>query len=142
MVTGDSLIDKADTLLQRRRVFVAGGSAHQFSPPPRMESVELPVLTEVVDTLSPLPLEQTVPPERIEALAKALLLERLPASQQQLAVTLSGWLDTELPQVVMRVVDGLTDQIIAQVTAEARASLLPRLQTALEADHAAHEEQD
>jgi hypothetical protein len=138
MATDDNLIDKADMLIQRRRVFVAGGGTHPFSAPSaRAETGDLPVLTEVVDVLSPPPpVEPAISQERVEALAKALLLERLPVRQQLVAESLGAWLDAELPQVVMRVVDGLTDQIIAQVTVEARASLLPRLQAVLEADPA------
>jgi hypothetical protein len=142
MATDDDLIDKADTLIQRRRIFVAGGGVRQpETHVTTTEASELPVLTEIVDaSWPPAPVEPPIPPVHIDALAKALLQERLPVQQQLLADNLAGWLDTELPQVVMRVLDGLSDQMITQVTTEARASLLPRLQAVLEVDHPAKTE--
>jgi hypothetical protein len=113
-------------------------------PTPAVDSDDLPVLTEVVDgsadlLVAGMPSDSAPPilaPERIDALAREMLFERLPVQRQALADELTSWLDGELPQVIMRVLDGITDQLVAQVTAEARAALLPRLQAALEAEPA------
>lgn len=139
MSRDDSLIDKADTLIQRRRVFVAGGVRSLRPAPgeevPAVRNGDLPVLTDVVVPLSELPPapQPTIPQEQIDARAMELLQARLPLHRQAVADELLAWLDTELPQVVMRVLDGVTDQIIAQVTEDARAALLPRIRDALEA---------
>ena len=144
------MVDDVDPALPpppaRRRSFVAGG--------PRLPAIpigetlpELPVLTEIVDAELPTPVAEPVPEvvvpvipaERVEALARAMLAELLPTRQQQAADAVGSWLDGELPKIVMRVLDGLTDHIVAQVTADVRASLVPALQTALEAETAAPE---
>lgn len=128
MAADDDLIVKVDSLM-RRRVFVAGGA--QVA-----EVDDLPVLTEIVTAPFVAPAgERPVSSERIEALVRERLFERLPDQRQALAEELGTWLDRELPQVVMRVLDGLTDLMVAQVTEEARAALLPRLQTVLEIEN-------
>ena len=148
MVTDDSLIDQANKLM-RRRVFVASGAQSPAPPPPApivveppaIEIDDLPVLTEVFvppPELPPVeiePSEPLIPQEMIDARAMELLQAQLPFQRQAVADELAEWLDTELPQVVMRVLDGVTDQIISQVTEEARAVLVPRMKDALEADN-------
>lgn len=153
MVTDDNLIDQANKLM-RRRVFVASGAQSPAPPPPApmiveppvieppaIESDDLPVLTEVFvppPELPPVelePPEPLIPQEMIDARAMELLQAQLPFQRQAVADELAEWLDTELPQVVMRVLDGVTDQIISQVTEEARAVLVPRMKDALEADN-------
>ena len=156
MATDDSLIDQANKLM-RRRVFVASGAQPPAPPPPEpsppieppaAEIDDLPVLTEVFvpePQLPPVevpPPEPVIPQETIDARAKELLQAQLPFQRQAVAHELAAWLDTELPQVVLRVLDGVTDQIVGQVTAEARAALLPRLQDALETDNIALDEDD
>jgi len=112
-------LEKANALMRRRRVFVAG-APEQKSLLGEDEADGVPVLMDVVDAATA---------------AEADPLEgRLTAQRQAQAEELAAWLDTELPRIVTAVVDGLTDQIVAQVTAEARAALLPRLQEALEAE--------
>jgi hypothetical protein len=128
----DDVLQQANKLMLRHRSFVAGAATE----PPPAETDDLPVLTEVVDAgsapVAEEPATAPLPPDRIEALARELLFDRLPVQREALANEMSAWLDQELPQVVMRVLDGLADQMIAQVTAEARAALLPRMQAALE----------
>lgn len=144
MSEGDDLLDKADALIHRRRIFIvgAGGGIVPSDEPDRpdlpdeAETDDVPVLTQVV-TGAAVPEtgnSQAIPPDRVESLARELLFDRLPAQRQALADELAAWLDAELPQVVMRVMDGITDHMVAQVTAEARSALLPRLQAALEAE--------
>jgi len=136
MVADDQAADHGASSLPRRRMFVAGGARPPAAAIPVEPLPELPVLTEIVDPTAPLPLppELVIPPERVEALARAMLSELLPARQQQVADALGVWLDGELPHIVMHVLDGLTDHIVAQVTADVHASLIPALQAALEMD--------
>jgi hypothetical protein len=128
----------------RRRSFVAGGTRLPSPPDPAESQPDLPVLTDVVDPAAapsqPEASEPSIPPERIEALARAMLAEVLPQRQLQAAEALNAWLDGELPQIVMQVVDGLTDHIVAQVTANVRASLVPAVEAALDEVRAAPDE--
>ena len=116
------IIEQANLLMRRHGHIVDGHD-------------ELPVLTDVI-TASPAPpeppLAAILPPDCVEALARELLFDRLPRQRQALAEELTAWLDDELPQIVLRVLDGVTDQLIEQVTAEARAALLPKLQMVIE----------
>ena len=148
----DNIIDKADSLMRRHRAFVAGeatpaDSVAAVPPEPALcvpsgiflaaqtEAEDIPVLTEVVAESD----------GNMEAAASAgvadidvLLRERLAAVQPQqrelLRRELAQWLDEQLPQLVMRVLDGVTDQLVAQINTQARVTLLPRLQAALEAE--------
>lgn len=128
------LLVQADKLMRRHRVFLAGATAPATTPAEEVE--DLPVLTEVVQPAESGPIEPqavaAVAPEQIEARARELFFERLPQQREALAAELAAWVDAELPQVVIRALDGMTDQLIAQVTAEARNVLLPRLQATLE----------
>jgi hypothetical protein len=74
---------------------------------------------------NPLPLQPPTPD--IAALKSALAFE------------LETWLDQELPQHVLRVLDGITDQLIIQLSLKARAELLPRLQAGIDPAHSAAE---
>lgn len=85
---------------------------------------DLPILTEVVADDDALP-PSSEPAPRQES-------ERIAIIRQALARELEAWLDEELPDAVLRVLDGLSDQLIAQVAARARLELLPRLKAALE----------
>jgi hypothetical protein len=138
MADGRDLLDKADALMRRHRVFVAGG-AQPAAATPEPDEEDIPVLTEVVageaaavDTASPPP-----DPDRVATLARELLFERLPVLRQALAEELAVWLDAELPHVIVNVLDGVTDQLVARISAEAQAALLPKLQAALEAEPSA-----
>jgi len=148
MAANDNLIDQANRLM-RRRVFVASGAqppsppAPVAEPAPPAEFDDLPVLTEVFAPVSEAPAiapepvappEPVIPQEAIDARAAEMLAARLPFQRQAVADELATWLDKELPLIVMRILDGVTDQIIGQITAEAKAALLPRLHDSLEAD--------
>lgn len=104
------LLRKADALIGRTRIYVAGSSAKttQAAPP----EDDLPVLTDVVT-------------EHEAALATA------PPHMQQhldaLREELSRWLDQELPHAVLKVTDGLADQLMGELTDQAEKKLLPRL---------------
>lgn len=122
MADGDELLQKADALM-RRRSFVAGANEAPEEPATAPAAPDdVPVLTEVVEPdAGLLPEAADAPPKKIASLRNSLAFE------------LETWLDEELPQHVMRVLDGLTDQLIIQLSLKARADLLPRLQAILEA---------
>ncbi len=135
MDESDRVIEQADSFMRRHGIAAAptdkGGA----------QDDGLPVLTDIIGTaLAPTPEPAPpqappapmLPPDRVEALAREMLFDRLPGQRQALAEELAAWLDDELPQIVLRVLDGVTDQLVDQVTAEARTILLPRLQMIIE----------
>ncbi len=140
MDESERVIAQADSFMRSHGLAAA--------PPARSggEDDGLPVLTDIVSTTSTLTLEpappdplpsSVLPPDRLEALAREMLFDRLPRQRRALAEELAAWLDDELPQIVLRVLDGVTDQLIDQVTAEARAILLPKLQMVIEDENQA-----
>lgn len=104
------VLHKADALIRRTRVFVAGSST--LTTPDTSPEDDLPVLTDIVT-------------EHEAALATA------PPHMQQhldaLREELSRWLDQELPHAVLKVTDGLADQLMGELTHQAEKNLLPRL---------------
>jgi len=106
----EDVLRKADALIRRTRVFVAGASPVPASAPPAED--DLPVLTDVVT-------------EREAALATAPphMQWHLDALREEL----SRWLEQELPQAVLKVTDGLADQLMGELNDQAEKKLLPRL---------------
>ena len=106
----EDVLRKADALIRRTRVFVAGSPPGPASAPPAED--DLPVLTDIVT-------------EREAALATA------PPHMQQhldaLREELTRWLEQELPHAVLKVTDGLADQLMGELTEQAEKKLLPRL---------------
>ena len=104
------VLRQADALIRRTRVFVAGTVTVPLQTPPPED--DLPVLTDVVtDREAAL---ATVPPH---------MQQHLDALREEL----SRWLDQELPQAVLKVTDGLADQLMGELTHQAERNLLPRL---------------
>lgn len=107
--TNDLLL-KADALIRRNRTYVAG------SPPAGMPNPstddDLPVLTEIVSAQ-----------EAALATAPPHLQQHLDALREEL----SRWLNQELPHAVLKVTDGLADQLMGELTHQAEKNLLPRL---------------
>lgn len=110
----DRALKQADALIRRNRVFVAGAGS-RAEPLPRDD--DLPMLTDVVT-------------DREAALVEAPL--QLQQRLDQLREELMRWLETELPEAVLKVTDGLADQLMADLTEQARRKLLPRLMAHLE----------
>ena len=119
------LLAQADALMRRHRVFLADSaktSANLATPPAIAEQSEvvaeddLPVLTEVV----------ALHGEAYSLGPNSVAQERI-AQQLRLEASLSKWLDEELPQTVLRVVDGFSDRLIAELVSQARKDLLPML---------------
>lgn len=120
-MSDDDLLQKADALMRKHRVFVAGAN-DKVESRGDADNDDIPVLTEVVDA-------EQIPVSAASARTSVDLAELRSA----LAFEMEAWLDEELPQHVLRVLDGITDQLIIQLSLKARAELLPRLQNILEA---------
>ena len=116
----EDVLRKADALIRRTRVLVAGSPSE--GPQTPSPDDDLPVLTDIVT-------------EHEAALATA------PPHMQQhldaLREELSRWLDQELPHAVLKVTDGLADQLMAELIHQAEKNLLPRLISRL--DGTAHQ---
>jgi hypothetical protein len=128
----DDIIDKAYALMRRHRAFVAGDAIAAVPPAPTSAggaSEDIPVLTEVV-----MADRATVAPggADLEAQLRERLAAALPQQRELLRRELAAWLDEQLPQVVLRVLDGVSDELIAQVNTQARTTLLPKLQALLD----------
>ncbi|MBI3523308.1 MAG: hypothetical protein HY066_02080 [Betaproteobacteria bacterium] len=115
----NNLIEQADALM-RRRVFVAGANS-EAAPTTDSASDDVPVLTDVVAAQAILP--------QADAHIRQLLAER----QVLLTREIETWLDEQLPQLVIRAMDGITDHLVALLANRARDDLLPRLEAALQA---------
>lgn len=111
------VLAQADALMGRHRVFIAGAGA----PPIETASLttdeeDIPVLTEIVDDRDTLALPGPNPVEDL------LVVQR-----QQLEQTIEQWMDQRLPEEVLRVMDGVSDQLIGTLVSKMRAELLPQL---------------
>jgi hypothetical protein len=118
------ILRQADALIRRTRVFVAGSSALTIEPTPPEE--DLPVLTDIVTEL-----------EAALATAPPHMQQHLDALREEL----SRWLDQELPHAVLKVTDGLADQLMGELTHQAEKNLLPRLIARLDGTAAQSEDQ-
>jgi hypothetical protein len=145
----DNLLDQADALM-RRRSFVAGtktGNAESdekagLAADGALE--DLPVLTEVVsdavvahyaqpqdDTSGKLESEASVT-LRIELAVRQRIDQLLIERQALLTREIEAWLDEQMPQLVIRAMDGITDHLVALLANRTKDELLPRLEAALQ----------
>lgn len=110
----EDLLRKADALIRRTRVFVAGSPATTATATTDDQPTEdeLPILTEIVTDH-----------EAALATAPPHMQQHLDALREEL----SRWLDQELPHAVLKVTDGLADQLMGELTHQAERNLLPRL---------------
>lgn len=111
------VLSKADEFIKRRRA-QTGGMAVDI-PLHAEPADDIPLLTEVVGEAG-LP---EVLPERAMPQHKGISAD--------VARELDAWLDENLPQAVVRVMDGITDNLILQIQQSADKDLLPRLKQAL-----------
>lgn len=102
----EAVVSAADAFMNRLR-------------PPAEEDV--PLLTDVVD-------EAALPPPTY---APSTLSAEV---QADLSRELEAWLDMHLTGAVLKVLDNLADQLVARISEQARADLLPRLQAVLSRD--------
>jgi hypothetical protein len=114
----DELLQKADALMRRRRIFVAGANDADGG---REEAAaanaddDVPLLTDVVE------------PDALAEVARHASVDVF-ALRAALAAEIETWVDKDLPLHVQRVLDGITDQLILRVSEQTRLELLPRLQ--------------
>lgn len=106
------ILSKADALIQRRRTQLGGVP----DPQPAHWPDDIPVLTDIVADEAPLPVFSH---EDRDALRMAI--------RQELDI----WLDENLPQIVVHLLDGIGDRLIQHLHESAREDLLPRLEQAL-----------
>ena len=119
--TADLLL-KADALMRRSRSYVASqGSA----PPQALPQVEeaLAEPDPASDDDIPVLTEKLSDSEATRATAPPHMQRHLDALREELAL----WLERELPQAVLKVTDGLADQLVGELTHQAEKELLPRL---------------
>ncbi|HUY03759.1 MAG TPA: hypothetical protein VMV33_10765 [Rhodocyclaceae bacterium] len=121
MSDDDSLLDQADALMRRHRVYVAGAASTAPEPALVDESDDLPLLTDIV----------AAEPPTETAGADIDLERRLAEHHAALVLELETWLDEQLPQLVIRAMDGITDHLVTQITRRAQEQLLPRLDVML-----------
>jgi hypothetical protein len=112
----DEILGQADALIRRHRVFASGDAA---SPIP---DDDIPVLTEIVNDAQ-LKNGFVNQLENSFATAPVHVQQHLDALREEL----TRWLNNELPQTVLKVTDGLADQLMAELTHQAEQKLLPRL---------------
>lgn len=124
------VLGKADEFIRRRRAQL-GGAALEAPLPATAAEDDIPTLTEIVDNAS-LPVNPAAPEAAAQKSGRDINVE--------VARELEAWLDENLPQVVVHVMDGITDKLIQQVHDSARADLLPRLRRALREDADAGED--
>jgi hypothetical protein len=117
MPTDDDLIDQADTFIRRYRSFVARPADHWPEQPDRFLSGkddEIPLLTEIIDA-------HAIHRQNVEAILDAL--------RGEIESEVSAWLVDVLPAAVANA----SQQILDELDAKTRNTLLSRLQTLIEA---------
>ncbi|MCB1887480.1 MAG: hypothetical protein KDH20_07725 [Rhodocyclaceae bacterium] len=134
----DELLEKADALIRRHQA----GHDDGFD--------DLPVLTEVVDleakaaadvdeapdaadaeiTTAPAgaaQIDAAPTPPAVSAIDESLLVERLISLDAKLTLAIEDWVTAELPQILSREFDALSERIRAEAIAHLRATLIPEL---------------
>ncbi len=114
------LLLKADALMRRTRSYVA------IKPPPAASPVaETAAVSEHLapDDDVPVLTEKLTDSEAALATAPPHMQQHLDALREELG----RWLEQELPHAVLKVTDGLADQLMGELTHQAEKNLLPRL---------------
>ncbi len=111
LAEADALLLKADALLRRHR-FGASDSS------PATIDDDLPILTEIVDDLSPPPTSATPHPD---------LAEQLVELDTELSREIETWFANELPELLAAELEALSRQFHERALAHLRATLLPML---------------
>lgn len=117
------LLLKADAFMRRTRSYVAATplavpETRTMEPadaggfPGQDLDDDIPVLTDKLSES-----------EAALATAPPHMQQHLDALREELAL----WLERELPQAVLKVTDGLADQLVGELTNQAERNLLPRL---------------
>lgn len=106
----DALLRKADALLMR------GKGVQNFS----IDDDDLPLVTEIIPA-------EALPAVAPEPEPDTEMMEQLVDLDTAIKREIETWLSAELPEIVERELDLLRDRIRAEVTANMRVTLLPRL---------------
>jgi acetolactate synthase regulatory subunit len=128
MTEETDVLDQADALMRRHRSFVASVTAQASKAVPTTvalnadSDVDIPLLTEVVDSVSDIAASNPLDTARV-----------LDALRADIEHELSAWLVEELPAAVANA----SQSILNELDAKARHSLLPRLLAIVEARRAA-----
>ena len=126
------LLDKANTLMRRHRSFVAK------SPEALTANASVtPAVAAFIDTE---PADQTQADEDIPVLTEVVASDALAdltadeqsAQEPMVAVSwanaqIQRWIDEELPTVVLSVLDGVADRLVAEMVNRAQADLLDKI---------------
>ena len=137
-----TLLEQADALM-RRRSFVAGSKLEQTDAEARgaygndnaLEDV--PLLTDVVsDDALPATVSESGfslgHAKPISEPSSRKQFDQLLADRQSLLTQeIEAWLDEQMPQLVIRAMDGITDHLVALLANRVKDELLPRLECAL-----------
>lgn len=95
---------------------------------------DFPVLTEVVEGSDAAPSSSDAAPHsadlalQIEATVRERLDHLLKERQAHLSQEIESWLDEQMPQLVIRAMDGITDHLVALLASRVRDELLARLE--------------
>ncbi|HRQ56106.1 MAG TPA: hypothetical protein PLN31_01705 [Azoarcus taiwanensis] len=113
LAEADALLMKADALLRRHRF---GGT----EPSPATIDDDLPILTEIIEDLPPVPAQSAVT-------AHADLAEQLVELDTELNREIEAWFANELPELLAVELEILSRQLREKALAHLRATLLPML---------------
>ena len=119
------LIEQADALMRRYRVFLAGASATSNN---EIALDDVPVLTDIVSEAD----DAAAKMQEIEADAAKRLAELMTEHRARLSQVLEAWLDEQLPLLLTPLIEGLSTELVARLRELAREDLLPRLAAVLE----------
>lgn len=130
----DALLHKADALLRRHR---SSSPAPEPDVEVPLDDEDLPILTEVVEDFAPAqpaspqpaPAQPPAPvPERSETEdAATLMAENLIELDTAIQREVEAWFTNELPQVLSRELDRLSDRLREEALTHLRSTLLPAL---------------
>ncbi|PKO84238.1 MAG: hypothetical protein CVU17_03505 [Betaproteobacteria bacterium HGW-Betaproteobacteria-11] len=120
------ILNQADALIGRRRVFVATPPEEESAGADRKETEPRPDTSNDIRSELPLLTEIVTPDEVASPLSEER--QRNDAIQKELA----RWLDEDLPVVILKVTDGLADQLVQRITDQAASKLVPRLRACIE----------
>lgn len=118
--TSDLLL-KADAFMRRGRSYVA--SVPTMPQSPVAEAASPVIDNPATDDDIPVLTEKVAEGDAAYATAPPHMQQHLDALREELA----RWLEQELPHAVLKVTDGLADQLMAELTHQAERNLLPRL---------------
>ena len=124
--TADELLGKADALLRRHK----GRDLPEPDEFVALDDEDIPVLTEIVDPAEVAGLTAAEAPSTapvLNAVPASELAEQLISLDTEIARAVESWFATELPQLLSRELDKLSDRLQQEALAHLRATLLPTL---------------